>query len=348
MAILWINDINANTRIKMNKFKINNRRYTGSKYKLLPWICEKISLETKDIESFFDIFAGTGCVAERFADKKKLIINDFLYSNNVIYNAFFNSKKFNEKKLIKLSKIYSEIIPTRINDNYFNLNFGNKFFSQNDAKIIGYIRENIQNEDLTNIEKNILLSSLIYSADKSANTVGHYDAFRKKIKLVDKFTFKLIEPLTISAEVKIYREDANILAKKILADVCYIDPPYNSRQYSRFYHLLENLVKWEKPKLFGEALKPEPENISDYCKTKAPEKFKDLIENLKCKYIVVSYNNTYKSNSSSSKNKITLDFIKKTLENNGKTKIFKKNHPHFNAGKTNFNNHQEYLFITKK
>lgn len=332
----------------MIRFKINNRRYTGSKYKLLPWICDKINSETKNFDIFFDIFAGTGCVAEKFIDKKKLVINDFLYSNNIIYNAFFNSKRFNKEKLKKLSKKYSEISFNKIKDNYFNLNFGNKFFSENDAKKIGFIRDDIQKEDLTIIEKNILLASLVYSADKSANTVGHYDAFRKKIKLSDKFIFKLIEPLKTAAEITIYREDANTLAKKITSDVCYIDPPYNSRQYSRFYHVLENLVKWEKPKLFGEALKPIPENISDYCKTNAPEKFKDLIESLKCKFIVVSYNNTYKSNSSSSKNKITLDFIKKVLENNGKTKIFKKDHPHFNAGKTNFDNHQEYLFITKK
>ncbi|MBU4457771.1 MAG: DNA adenine methylase, partial [Candidatus Omnitrophica bacterium] len=30
-------------------------------------------------------------------------------------------------------------------------------------------------------------------------------------------------------------------------DVAYIDPPYNARQYINFYHVLENLAKWEKP-----------------------------------------------------------------------------------------------------
>ena len=58
---------------------------------------------------------------------------------------------------------------------------------------------------------------------------------------------------------------------------------------------MENLVQWKKPKLFGEALKPEPENMSEYCKTKAPEKFQELITNINSNYIVVSYNNTYKS-----------------------------------------------------
>ena len=96
--------------------------------------------------------------------------------------------------------------------------------------------------------------------------------------------------------------DANKLARQIKSDLVYIDPPYNSRQYSRFYHVYENLVKWEKPKLFGVACKPEPNNVSDYCKVKAKDAFLDLVTNLDTKYLAVSYNNTYKSKSKSSEN----------------------------------------------
>ena len=328
-------------------FKINNRRYTGSKYKLLKWIKNTIEDEAKKNDSFCDLFAGTGCVAEKFVDKKKLIINDLLFSNNIIYKAFFDSKNFNKKKIIEISKKYKALNLKKIPSNYFDKNFGGKFFSSNDAKLIGFLRNKIDNENCNNNEKNILLTSLLYSADKSANTVGHYDAFRKKIKIKDKFMFKLIEPIKHTSKIQIFREDANELVKKVKFDICYIDPPYNSRQYSRFYHVLENLAQWKKPKLFGEALKPEPENMSEYCKTKAPKIFQELITNINSNYIVVSYNNTYKSKSSSSKNKITLDQILSTMKKKGRTKIFKKSHSYFNAGKTNFDNHYEYLFITK-
>ena len=90
-------------------FKINNRRYTGSKYKLLKWIKNTIEDEAKKNDSFCDLFAGTGCVAEKFVDKKKLIINDLLFSNNVIYKAFFDSKNFNKKKIIEISKKYKAL-----------------------------------------------------------------------------------------------------------------------------------------------------------------------------------------------------------------------------------------------
>jgi adenine-specific DNA-methyltransferase len=131
------------------------------------------------------------------------------------------------------------------------------------------------------------------------------------------------------------------------ADIVYIDPPYNSRQYSRFYHVLETLVKWDKPTLHGVALKPTPENMSDYCRVSAKDRFAELIEDVNAKYIVVSYNNTYNSKSNSSQNKITLEQIKKTLNKQDKTKIFEKDYRHFNAGNTDFDDHKEYIFVTK-
>ena len=73
----------------------------------------------------------------------------------------------------------------------------------------------------------------------------------------------------------------------------------------------------------------------------------DLITSLNCKYIVVSYNNTYNSKSSSSKNKITLEDIKRILEKKGSVKVFEKSHQFFNAGKTSLDDHKELIFIAK-
>ena len=76
--------------------------------------------------------------------------------------------------------------------------------------------------------------------------------------------------------------------------------------------------------LSGEALKPPVENMSEYCRVKAKVIFADLILKLKCKYIVVSYNNTYASKSKTSQNKIQLKDIKEILEKKGSAKIFEK------------------------
>ena len=196
-------------------FDIQNRRYTGSKYKLMDWISGLIKENCPNCHSFFDVFAGTGCVTEYMFEKyDRFIVNDFLYSNNIIYNGFFFNEEFNENKLLKYKEKYNNLKISKIKDNYVSDNFGNKFFSYNDAKKIGYIRENIEKEYKKNNinfkEYNILISSLLYSFDKIANTCGHYDAYRKIQKINDSFEFNLINPKKYSNKiVEIYRKHSN-------------------------------------------------------------------------------------------------------------------------------------------
>lgn len=334
-------------------YNMYNRRYTGSKYKLMEWI-RTLIVDNCEGKIFFDVFAGTGVVTEYMInDYEKYIINDFLYSNEVIYKGFLLQENYDMDKLIKIVGKYNKTNKTKLKDNYVSTNFGDKYFNKDDAKLIGKIREeleiSISKKEISSKEYYILLSSLLYSIDKIANTCGHYDAYRKIDNIESKFKYELILPkkLDKKQKIEIYREDSNVLAKEIKADIAFIDPPYNSRQYSRFYHVLENITKWEKPELYGTALKPKEENMSEYCKTSAPKAFKDLIDNLNVKYIVVTYNNTYNSKSSSSKNKITLEEIKTILDEKGKTKVFDKPYKFFNAGKTELKNHKEYVFITK-
>lgn len=334
-------------------FNMYNRRYTGSKYKLMEWIRELIK-DNCEGKTFFDVFAGTGVVTEYLInDYEKFIINDFLYSNEVIYKGFLLQENYDMDKLTNIVEIYNKKDRRKLKDNYVSINFGNKYFNANDAKLIGKIREDLETKiskkQINYKEYYILLSSLLFSIDKIANTCGHYDAYRKIDNIESKFKYELILPkkLDKNQKIEIYRDDSNKLAKRVKADIAFIDPPYNSRQYSRFYHVLENITKWEKPELYGTALKPKEENMSEYCKTSAPKVFKDLIDNINAKYIVVTYNNTYNSKSSSSKNKITLEEIKEILEEKGKTKVFDKPYKFFNAGKTDLKNHKEYVFITK-
>jgi len=335
-------------QIKENHIQLQNRRYIGNKYRLIKWIFSVVNKECEG-NSFVDIFAGTGVVsAIAVKHFKKIILNDFLYSNYAIYQAFFGSGEWDKNKIDNIIKDYNNIPREDLEDNYFSNYFGGKYFSHNSSKIIGLIRENIEQNrnNLTNREYYMLIASLLYAVDKIANTVGHYDAYFKKDHINDDFFMKPIDPINVG-EVSIFREDANLLAKKIKADVVYIDPPYNSRQYSRFYHVLETLTKWDKPKLHGVAMKPDSENMSDYCRTNAKVKLAELIKDIDARYLVVSYNNTYDSKSNSSKNKITLQEIKNILQTKGKTKVFEKDYRYFNAGNTSFNNHKEYLFVTK-
>ena len=331
------------------RFELESRRYIGNKAKLTQWIINIIQEHTGGFHSFFDVFAGTASVSKAVIPyTDNIVMNDFLFSNNIIYKAFFDKGKYEEAKLLNLLIQYNGINPNDIQANYFSDNFGDKFFDYKNAKLIGWIREDIEKHrnSLTEKEYAILLASLIYSIDRIANTVGHFDAYIKKPITYRPLTLQLIKPLSPKS-VRIYREDSNILATRVSADIAYIDPPYNSRQYSRFYHIYENLTTWEKPKLYGVAMKPKPQNMSAYCTMGAAAAFKDLIMKLRVRYIAVSYNNTYNSKSGSSKNKITLKEIRDILEQRGRTTIYDCAHKCFNTGKTEFINHKELLFITE-
>lgn len=106
-------------------------------------------------------------------------------------------------------------------------------------------------------------------------------------------------------------------------------------------------MKWDKPTLYGTALKPAPENMNRYCTSKAVNSFEDLVANLHTRYLVVSYNNTYHSKSKSSENKIRLEDIRRILEMCGDTEVHEHSHAAFNTGKTEFEDHKELLFVTK-
>lgn len=355
----------------MAMYKLSSRRYTGAKTKLLSHIDSVFvkhlrALQDRQNLSFFDVFAGTGVVSEYFMRNYGLksseetprfthfIINDFLHSNYAIYNGFFGNKSFDIAKLQNIAQGYNDLNLNKIPPNYYTHSFGNLFFSLTDSSIIGHIRDDLDTllhtGAITKREFYILLSSLIYSTDRVANTVGHYDAYRKNVSLQDRFRFELIEPLICDCEI--FKEDSNALAKEFARqkrqiDIAFIDPPYNSRQYARFYHLLETLSKNDKPKLYGVAKKPIPENVSAYCKSEAKQAFGNLIENLsKCaKILLVTYNNTYASKSSSSHNKITLDQITQILQSIGTTHKYEFDFKAFSTGKTEFKNHKEMIFV---
>ena len=326
-----------------------SRRYIGSKAKLIDWIFETIENTTEDVHTFCDIFAGTGVVANEALSKYDyVILNDLLYSNNVIYKAFFAPGEWSKERVNSFLRRYNALNPAKLRDNYFSRNYGGKFFEHSEAKRIGYIRQDIENhkKELTEKEYDILIATLIYNIDKIANTLGHFEAYIRKPIIHKPLYLKLIDAREMQ-NAEIHREDSNQLARRIHCDVVYVDPPYNSRQYSRFYHVYETLVKWNKPKLSGVAMKPPYENMSDYCSFRASQAMKDLVHNIDARYIVVSYNNTYKSKSSSSENKIQYDELIQILNEVGPTQVFEHRHKAFNAGKTDFSDHKEFLFITR-
>ena len=192
----------------------------------------------------------------------------------------------------------------------------------------------------------ILLTSLLYATDRVANTVGHFEYFLKQQPKNERLVLQNLK-ISPTAKTQIFNMDANALAAQINTDVVYIDPPYNARQYVNFYHVLENLARWNKPEEFeGNSMKFKRDELkSGYSRSEAPVLFEKLILDLKCKLIVVSYNNTYNAKSNASINKIQGQEIFDIMSKRGNVHVYSFDYKYFNAGKTDFNNHKELLYV---
>ena len=327
---------------------INNRRYLGNKYKLLPFIKSTVEENCKDINSIVDIFAGTGAVASAFIDKK-VITNDILYSNYISHIAWFSPLPYSKEKITKLIEYYNEV--NMLEENYMSMNFGDTFFSVADCRNIGFIREDIEDSftlgKINERERALLITSLLYGVDKIANTCGHYDAYRKGVLLEKRLELAIPLPNELLNNNNLcFNADANKVIKNLNADLVYIDPPYNSRQYCDAYHLLENIARWEKPEVYGEARKMDRTKLkSNYCTTKATKSFENLIKNTNSRYILLSYNNMAKKGNDRSNAKIDDSDIIRILSRKGEVKIFTQSYKPFSAGKSDINNNEERLFL---
>lgn len=336
--------------IPSKTIKINNRRYLGNKYKLIPFIKEIVEQECKSIHTVADIFAGTGAVASAFTDKK-LITNDNMYSNHICHVAWFGSEEYSREKILKLIRQYNSL--KHCGSNYMTRNFADTYFSKGDCGKIGYIRESIEKlykrGEINRRERALLITSLLYAMDKIANTCGHYDAFRQGIVFEKQLELYLPEPEEqLNPNNQCYNEDTNQWIRRIEADLVYIDPPYNSRQYCDAYHVLENVARWEKPQVYGVARKMDRTPLkSDYCTIHAAQAFEDLVNNIRARYIILSYNNMAEKGNDRSNAKISDEDIFRILGAKGEVRVFSENYKAFTTGKSHIRGHEERLFLCR-
>jgi len=332
----------------MNYQSINNRRYLGNKYKLLPFIKKVVDENCQVVQVFADLFAGTGAVSSAFVDRR-LITNDILYSNYISNLAWFGAAKYDTAKIEKCVSAYNSLVSNE--ENYMTENFADTFFSRAVCSKIGWIRQDIEskyeNGVLNDRERAILITSLLYAMDRIANTCGHYDAYRKGAELAGDIRLSCLAASNANNDGNLcFNQDINELAPSIYADLVYLDPPYNSRQYCDAYHLLENVAKWQCKPVKGVARKMDRSGLkSDYCTNKATAAFKDLINKINAGYILLSYNNMNAKGNPRSNAKITDEDIMEILRARGEVSVFSQKHKLFSAGKSDIDDNEERLFL---
>jgi adenine-specific DNA-methyltransferase len=341
--------ITESSLMPVGTFNINNRRYLGNKFKLLDFIKTVVNDSCRNVKVVADLFAGTGAVAYGFAKNKTVITNDILYSNFICNYAWLSPEEYRKDLISQIIIDYNNAAVR--SPNYMSRNFADTYFSKKDCRKIGFIREDIERKfktgEINFKEKAILIMSLIYAMDRIAKTCGHYDAYRQNVEFDENLELKIpCLPQKVREGNRCFNEDINKLVRQVKCDLLYLDPPYNSRQYCDAYHLLENVARWQKPKLDGVAKKMDRSNLkSDYCTQKAVKAFEDLVLNANTRYILLSYNNMMEKGNSRSNAKIDDADIVRILQKKGEVQIFEQNYKAFSTGKSDIQDNKERLFL---
>jgi len=334
---------------------MNTLNYIGSKQTLCPILTNIICSEISELKSlsFLDMFAGTGSVGFRFQEITKICsANDLEYYSFIINNALLKCAYS-----IKLQEIIDhfntiEGIDGLIYTNYSeNNNCERMFFTSYNARKCDAIRTNIEDLKHTNIinqnEYYFLLASLIVSMDKVANTSCVYGAYLKEYK---KSALKQIIVIPIHKKVDVnfeYNQVFNISAEElsqtdIYYDIVYMDPPYNQRQYSANYCPLNYIAYYsDNIVLKGKTGTIDGYNKSNFCsKAKVYNSFKTILDNIKCKYIFISYNN---------EGLLKYEELIELLSSYGELKLYKIPYKKFKAQKNvSGDTVYEYLWFINK
>lgn len=275
--------------------------YIGSKVSLLDFI-DSVVDEFADSYNrrliICDAFAGTGTVGFFFRQQgHKVIANDIQYYSYVINKNLIENPVLQLDKLDYLNSL--EPVEGFIYQNYCaGSGSGRVYFSDENGKRCDAIRQEIERLKTTGeINKNeyfAYLAALVEAIDKVANTAAIYGAFLKQLKRSAGRPLKLKQiPTSNEIAGKVYCGDSNVLINGISGDVLYLDPPYNIRQYSSNYHLLETIVRYDNPELHGKTgLRETTSQNSKYASSRTvAAEFEDIIKNAKFKVIVLSYSN---------------------------------------------------------
>lgn len=179
---------------------------------------------------------------------------------------------------------------------------GRMYFTQENADRIDAIRRRLHEWWTSGLIQDdayyVLLAALIEGADRVANTAGVYAAYIKRWQGNAKraLTLKPEIPQRGARGSTAHRGDAAVVAANAgEVELLYVDPPYNARQYSGYYHVPEVIARgWFEtmPVLRGKTgLVAGEGQQSDWCSArKAGNALATLLAATSAHHALVSYN----------------------------------------------------------
>lgn len=294
----------------MNYKNITTIRYMGNKNRLLDFVIPEIESVTNEGDVVCDIMAGTSSIGYALKERNPIFANDIQFYSYVIGKTLLTNYK-----IPLLHEVKEDIMPfyKTNNDNtffdFFSKNYKDTYFSESQCKEIDNLRYAIEKQSSED-KKNLYLTLLMSAMCKAQSTTGHFAQYLpkdnnrvqslRKISILDNFFIKLqdFENFVISKyKNKVFQLDYKELFKlEEMKDVkCfYLDSPYTTDQYSRFYHILETVCKYDNPKLSYKAKYRDNRISSDFCyKATVANEFENIISFAKANNssLIISYSN---------------------------------------------------------
>ena len=289
---------------------LNTIRYMGIKTNLLSEIIPAIKEITRENGVVLDLMAGSNVVS--YALKEFFTV----YTNDVQKYSYTISKAVieNQTETISGKSAHTDLFSNvqknleKPSYNFFEKTYSNTYFSQTQCKYIDSIRfaiDKIENE----YKKNLYLFALMCAMCKVQSTPGHFaqympkdhpriiplqqmDIYKEFLLKCDNYSDLYLSNKKNKSFCCDYRELLKTDIGKI--DTIYLDSPYTQEQYSRFYHILETLVKYDSPTVNFKAKYRDGRFQSDFCyKSKVKQEFENIMSFCKEKQtnLVISYSN---------------------------------------------------------
>lgn len=239
---------------------------------------DRYDVVSNDIQQYSSIFSETYMTDYSIVVEDVAAIVDEIFSEAVEITAEVDMRypeyKFDYKEemsFAEMQRIENEqmiLIYEEFDDgfSFFKKSYSGTYWSYEQCKWIDAIRCVAEYRSNTPLYPAIL-SALIYAMSYCTQSTGHFAQYRtlsnKNYKSVllyrlksipDLFKKKLVELLTCIPPCKHEHRTSTldyIDCIETLPEGClvYADPPYSAVHYSRFYHVLETLVKYDNPKV---------------------------------------------------------------------------------------------------
>lgn len=285
-------------------------RFIGSKRRMLTAITDLLKAQGVCGGSVLDIFAGTAVVGRHFKEQGfHVTTNDRMGMSFVLQKALVVADAY-PADFEQHRQDMEQIPPSEglITRQYSPLGkAGRMFFRPQHAQFIdaatSYLASQRRLGTISDDAFFLLLAGVLEGANVVSNITGTYGAYLKSWQTNTNRPFALRVPEPVGRQCPepcvAYCEDSNTLVGTVDCDVLYIDPPYNTREYSANYHVLEAIAQSAMLPLsvlptFEAGIYGKtgllPYTKSAFCQRKAVEQaFAELIAKCRAKQVVVSY-----------------------------------------------------------